>query len=83
MKLYYLMAVEGRRPNTDTADMKMVCCCPMGELNCQDLSDSPNWMEELAGSVLQDRGGPSEEMKKLTALLLLYNAHSSLMYLEI
>ena len=37
----------------------------MGELNCQDLSDSPNWMEELAGSVLQDRGGPSEEMKKV------------------
>ena len=60
MKLYYLMAVEGRRPNTDTADMKMVCCCPMGELNCEDLSDSPNWMMPVAGSGLKAEGGPSK-----------------------
>ena len=26
-------------------------------------SDSLNWMEELAGSILQDREGPSEEIE--------------------
>ena len=40
------------------------CSYQLGQLNCQDMcSDSLNWMEELAGSVLQDREGPSEEIE--------------------
>ena len=38
---------------------------------------NPNWIEELAGSALQDREGPSKHFEKLTALLL-YNAQSLL-----
>ena len=64
MKLYYLMAVEGRRPNTGKEVEERRCSYQLGQAELSRLSsDSSNWMEELAGSVLKDRGGPSEEIK--------------------
>ena len=42
------------------------------------VAQSPNWMKKMAGSSLKTEGYHLKKSKKLTALLLLYNAHSIL-----